>query len=340
MGIERSNLDELTIKKLLNEEYDLQAQKITKLDKGTANLFKIETKDGRFIVKEFNEKVSKEVIEKEIAIITFLKEKQIQVPEYVKRKNNRFYLENKKNLIVVQKFVEGYTLGNHKASDKQLMQCARVLGKMTKALKEFPELEENKNWCSLQENEERIKKMKQLTKKIKHNHQQKAIVQALEKKIEIAELMGKKFDFKLINKMTKVNSHGDFNNLQLIFDKEGEPTVIDFEKARKMPISYEVMESYCCFDRDVQEGIINIDTLVKYFQEFSEYCKLNEYDLKYGPYIFLIRLANSSYGFEEYNNDNTQIDLLNFALFRAKLSVNLYENLEKISLTLSQKVNA
>lgn len=336
MGIQKSNLDHQKIIEILKQEYNINCNKITKIDTGTANLFKIETDNVSYILKEFNENIRKETVEKEITMINFLRERNIRVPEYIKLKNSNFYMQHRNNIIIVQKFVDGFMIENNEGTYSQLMECAKTLGKMVKELKEFPELEENTNWCSRQETITRISKMKKLKKEIKDNPYKEKIIQALDNKIEISETMEKIFNFEIINKMTKTNTHGDYNNTQLIFDVQGLATVIDFEKARKMPISYEVMESYCFFDKEAKNGILNLDTLIKYFQEFTKYFPLNKYDLQYAPHIFLIRLANSSYGFEEYNNDNNQIRLLKFAIFRANLSKYLYDNLDKISLLLSK----
>ena len=63
-----------------------------------------------------------------------------------------------------------------------------------------------------------------------------------------------------------------------------------------------------------------------------KYIELNEYDLKYAPYIYLIQLVSSTYGYKEYNDDYSQIELLEFAFFRTKLCRILYENKEKIEI--------
>jgi len=123
----------------------------------------------------------------------------------------------------------------------------------------------------------------------------------------------------------------------LIYNKLQEPTIIDFEKAKKLPIVWEVIRSYSYIDKDAKDGDINIKTLADYFKEFSKYIKLNEYDLKYASYLYLLQLTGSTYGYKEYNEDYTQKGLLEFALFRTKLCKNLYEKAEEISLELTKQ---
>jgi len=155
-------------------------------------------------------------------------------------------------------------------------------------------------------------------------------------KIEISKEILKKFDFSIIRNLTITNAHGDYCVLQLIYNDEKGATVIDFEKAKKLPIIWEVMRSYSYIDKEAKNGNLNIEKLSRYVKEFSKYVKLNEYDLKYAGYIYLIQVVGSTFGYKEYNNDYTQTELLNFAFFRTNLCKFLYENLDNIGQKLSE----
>lgn len=85
---------------------------------------------------------------------------------------------------------------------------------------------------------------------------------------------------------------------------------------------------------NLNNGEINEDTLVNYFKEFTKYIKLNQYDLKYAPYLYLLQLTSSTYGYKEYNDDFSQKELLDFAFFRTNLCKSLYEKAKEISLKL------
>lgn len=340
MGIQKSKLNKKIIEQILIEEYNIKPTKIEEINRGTANIFKTETSTKSYILKEFNEKRTIESIEKEISIINFLKEKNINVPQYMKTKNDKFYIKNEGRIIILQEFIDGYTMENNTGDYEKTIESATILGKITKALKEYPDLSEE-NIIERQFSKESIQngiiKMQNLKKELKEDNIYKSkIEQDLDLKIEISKEIEKNFDFNIIRKMTITNAHGDYSVQQLIYNDQGETTVIDFETAKKLPIVWEVIRSYSYIDKEAKNGELNIDTLVDYFREFSKYVKLNEYDLKYAPHIYLIQLVSSVFGYKNYNNDYSQKELLNFAFFRTKLCKYLYENLEKISLELQK----
>ena len=51
MGIQKSNLNKEKIKQILEQEYKINPKEIIELDRGSANLFKIEAEQGKFILK-------------------------------------------------------------------------------------------------------------------------------------------------------------------------------------------------------------------------------------------------------------------------------------------------
>lgn len=341
MGIQKSNLNDEKIRKILKEEYGMLPDEITEVNRGTANIFKIKTEKGNFILKEFNEKRTVESVEKETNIINFLKERNINVPKYIKTVYDKFYIENEGRIIILQEFVDGYTMENNTVEDyKRIIESATLLGKVTKELREYPELsEENiiEKQFSKENLQNKIVKMKKLKEELKNDNIYKnKFEQDLDFKIKVSEELESKFDFSIIRKMTIINGHGDYSIQQLIYNDKKETTVIDFETAKKLPIVWEVMRSYSYIDKEAKDGNLNIKTLVEYFKEFSKFIKLNEYDLKYAAHIYLIQLICSPFGYKEYNNDYSQTGLLNFAFFRTNLCQYLYENLYEISLALSK----
>lgn len=341
MGIQKSNLNYEKIGKILKEKYGMLPDEVAEVNRGTANIFKIKTEKGNFILKEFNEKRTVESVEKETNIINFLKKRNINVPKYIKTVNDKFYIENEGRIIILQEFVDGYTMENNTVDDyKRIIESATLLGKVSKELREYPELsEENiiEKQFSKENLQNKIVKMKKLKEELKDDNIYKnKIEQDLDFKIKVSEELESKFDFSIIRKMTIINGHGDYSIQQLIYNDKKETTVIDFETAKKLPIVWEVMRSYSYIDKEAKDGNLNIKTLVEYFKEFSKFIKLNEYDLKYAAHIYLIQLICSPFGYKEYNNDYSQTGLLNFAFFRTNLCQYLYKNLEEISLALSK----
>ena len=335
MGIQKTNLNNGKIKNILESQYNIKALKITKINRGTSNIFKIQSDKNKYIIKEFISERTRETIIKEINIINFLQERNVNVPKYIKTINNKFYTENEGRIIIVQEFINGHTIDSNVGDYEKVIECARILGRLTKELMEYPELSEE-NIIEEQFSENRIKKgiekLEKLKSSIKNdNKYKKQIIDDIDYKIKISKEFINNFDFSIIKKLTMLNSHGDFCTQQLIYHDKGEPTIIDFEKAKKLPIVWEIMRSYSYADKEIKNGNINTNTLSDYFKEVTKYIKLNQYDLKYAPYVYLLQLISSTFGYKEYNNDYSQIELIEFAFFRTKLCKSLYYNLEEIA---------
>ncbi len=334
MGIQKTNLNNDKIKDILENQYNIKVLKITKINRGTSNIFKIQSDKNKYILKEFISERTRETIIKEINIINFLQERNINVPKYIKTIDNKFYTENEGRIIIVQEFINGYTIDSNVGNYEKVIECARILGRLTKELMEYPELSEE-NIIEEQFSENRLKqgieKLEKLRSSIKNdNKYKKQIIDDIDYKIKISKEFINNFDFSIIKKLTILNSHGDFCTQQLIYHDKEEPTIIDFEKAKKLPIVWEIMRSYSYADKEIKNGNINTNTLSDYFKEVTKYIKLNQYDLKYAPYVYLLQLISSTYGYKEYNNDYSQIELIEFAFFRTRLCKSLHDNLEEI----------
>ena len=254
---------------------------------------------------------------------------------YIETIDNNYYIENEDRIIIVQEFIDGYTIENNTGDYNQVIECANILGKLTKELSKYPELsEENiiEKYFSKNRVHTAIEKMEDLKNNLKKDNIYKEQIQKdINYRIKILKEMEEDFDFSIIQKLTMLNSHGDFCSQQLIYRDNKEPVIVDFEKAKKMPIVWEVIRSYSYIDKE-----FNIEHLVDYFKEFIKYIQLNQYDLEYASYIYLIQLAGSTYGYKEYNEDFDQKELLQFAFYRTNLCKILYENLEEISLKLKK----
>lgn len=343
MGIQNSKLKEHKIKELLKENYGIEVLKVEEINRGTANIFKIDSTDNnKYILKEFSEGRTKESVIKETDIINFLNKKNIKVPIYIKSKLNESYIEYKNRVIILQEFIDGYTMENNTGNHEKTIESAKILGKMTKALEEYEGLSEDgiiDKWFSKESLQNGIKKMLDLQNKLNEDNPYKeTFYKDLNEKIKISKDLEKNFDFGNIRKMTIMNAHGDYSVQQLIYQDNAETTVIDFETAKKLPIIWEVMRSYSYIDKEAKNGELNIDTLIEYVREFSKYIKLNEYDLKYAAHIYLIQTVSSVFGYKQYNDNYEKTGLLEFAFFRTNLCRFLYKHLDEISLRLQKEI--
>lgn len=336
MALEKTKLTKEKIIEIVTNDYGLLGTiEINYINRGTANIFKITVDDKKYILKEFNSERTLKYIEKEINIINYLSTKGISVPKYLQLKNGEYHTNIEDRIIIMQEFIEGEILEDNEANYEQLIKSATLLGKLTKALEEYPDLEDEdiiNQKFSKRYLLDSIEKIEIEKNKIKNNNEFKEkFIEDYELKIKMAEELSKTFDFEIMNKLTIKNTHGDYCNLQLIYNDRKEITVIDFEAAKRMPIIWDIMRSYCYMDKDAKDGKINIKNLKEYVREVNKYVQLNQYDLKYAAYIFLIQLTGSVFGYREYNNNYEQKNLLRFALFRTKICKDLYRNSNKIS---------
>lgn len=94
---------------------------------------------------------------------------------------------------------------------------------------------------------------------------------------KIKEILSK-MDFNFLNEITISNSHGDYCMEQVIYNEQNDVFVIDFEKAKNLPIIWEVIRLYSYISKKCKNGEMYIDGLVDYVKEFNNYFKLNKYD--------------------------------------------------------------
>lgn len=316
----------------VKEKYGINVTDIKIIDRGSANIYSLN--GDEYILKEFQSKYTKEKIEKEITIINHLKKDDIKVPSYIKTINDTYYSIYKNKVIIIQKFIDGYTLNRNEGNYEQTIECAKVYGMIVKSLESLDILLPLNDLSFSKENLTKgIEKHQKLLELIndKKDDETLKIKKNLEEKIDMLKDISKKNIFIDTKKLTIKNTHGDFNVLQFIYKNNHINSVIDFVSACRMPVVWELIRSYSYIDKDVKNGIFNLDTFNDYIKEFNKYVKLNEYDLKYMSYIYLIQLLSSTYGYKEYINNNENIELLEFAHFRTNICKYLFNNSENIS---------
>ncbi len=316
----------------VKEKYRINVTNIKIIDRGSANIYSLN--GDEYILKEFQSKYTKEEIEKEITIINHLKKDGIKVPSYIKTINDTYYSLYKDKVIIIQKFIEGYTLDRNEGNYEQTIECAKVYGMIVESLENLDILLPLNDLSFSKENLTKgIEKHQKLLELINDKDAEETlkIKRDLEEKINMIKNISKENIFIDTKKLTIKNTHGDFNILQFIYKNNHINSVIDFVSACRMPVVWELIRSYSYIDKDVKNGIFNLDTFNDYIKEFNKYVKLNEYDLKYMSYIYLIQLLSSTYGYKEYINNNENIELLEFAYFRTNICKYLFNNAEKIS---------
>ena len=320
--------------------YGLDITNIERINRGSANLYSLN--NDLYVLKEFQSDYSEKEIINEIAIINHLKKDDIPVPTYIKTKNNEFYFIYKERLIIIQEFIDGYTLENNEGNLKQTLECADLYGRIIKSLEtleiELPsfDISEWYNEVSFNDAISKHEKLISLLDDTNENH--KKIKSDLEDKLKMIESIKDK-DYSNMSNLTIKNTHGDYSLIQFIYKDDKVNAVIDFVSACKMPIVWEIIRSYSYIDNDIKNGEFNLDHLVEYVKTVNKHISLNKYDLEYMPYVYLLQLLNSTYGYKQYINDPRKENLLAFGYLRTNICKYLYKNADIISKRLSEEIN-
>ncbi len=336
--IEETVLDNNIIKDLLKKKYNIKVEKVEKLNRGSANIYSLN--DNTYVLKEFQSKYTKEEIIKEINVINHLRKDKLSVPEYIPTIDGNYYITYKGKTIILQKYIDGYTIESNTASQEQMLESSRELGKIVKSLKSLKyklPINDVSSWYSVETINEGIEKHKDLIKMANGEYKDK-IIKDLTEKIEMMEYVKENVDLSDMDKLTILNTHGDYSILQFIYKDEKINAIIDFVSACKMPVVWEVIRSYSYIDKKAKDGKININNLIAYVKEFNKYVKINKYDVKYMTYLYMIQILTSTYGYKQYIKDNSKISLLDFGFFRTNLCRHLFKNAEKIAKELEKEI--
>ena len=311
------NYDE--IKKIVYDKYNIKVLDVIYIDRGSSNIYKL---DNKYILKEFESKHNKDTVLKEVNIINHLKKKNISVPTYIKTNDNNYYFEYKDKVMIIQEYIHGYTIDPNKCNYEQIIESATYLGKIVKALEDYPyTLPKWKKEIDLQKAIINQKNLLSLT-----TREDESIRKDLEDRLYMIEELLKTNIQDNFNNFTYKNTHGDYSIMQFIYKDEKVVAVLDFLSACSMPIVWEIIRSYSYIDIN-----FNIDTFIDYVKEFSKYAKLSRDDLKYMSYYYLVQILTSTYGYKQYLNNRQAVDLLKFGYFRTELCRYLFDNANEIS---------
>ena len=335
--VEKTELTEGIIKSEVMEHYGMKVNDIKALNGGSANVYKLTSDSGNeYILKEFQSKFSEKMVLKEINVINFLKGKGLSVPEYDICLDGKPYFEYKDKVVIVQKFIDGYIKKIYSGGEKQMLESAKYLGIIVNDLEDYPyddmfscNMEKYTSDEIIDKSIAKHEKLILLARKDKRHGSK--IVKDLKDKIEMLKEVKQDGVFKKATNVTIKKTHGDYSVLQFIYDDNDKiKAIIDFVNAGEMPIVWEIARSYNYIDKDCKNGEFNIKHLVMYVKEYLKYSKLNKDDLKYLPYVYLIQVLSSAYGYKEYLNSGNR-DLLRFGKERTNICRYLVKNAKIIS---------
>ena len=199
---------------IVKKTYNIDIYQVEKLNRGSANIYSLN--ENKYILKEFETKYTKEEIDKEIIIINHLKKDNIPVPEYIKTIIGEYSFIYENRVIIMQKFIDGYTIEPNTGNYNQLLESAEYLGKVINSLKtlkvELPSKDAS-NWYSKEAINEGIDKQEKLLQKISVEDYPQ-IHKDLTDKISMLKYVRDNLDFSDMSKLTIMNTHGDYSLLQ------------------------------------------------------------------------------------------------------------------------------
>lgn len=136
--VEKTKFTNKTLISEVKKNYGIIVKTIEKINGGSANIYKLYCDSGTFILKEFQKWYKKETILKDVHVIQHLRNKGINVPEYVRCLDGSYSFNYKGNEVIVQKFIHGCVKKPNTGEKRDLLESAKILGLIVNALKDYP----------------------------------------------------------------------------------------------------------------------------------------------------------------------------------------------------------
>jgi len=223
----------------------------------------------------------------------------------------------------------------HTAPDWFLMKSAQTLGKIQSALKGYKQLPIGFA-PEFFRKEKYINSKNSIMDKIAKAEESNeiALVTALKERLKHIERVSC-FEFDC-DKLTYVNSHGDFYINQIIV-RNDELVTIDWSCGASCTLAcFEVLMSYTYAAPECKLGAVDVDKFKPYLIEYMKYTPLNNYDLKMMPYFMYHYCVFCSFT-PPY--DDLSDDYFKIAHHTDNLANWLYENADDLSEKLTKIKN-
>ncbi len=320
MPVENSIFEDLNdVSIFVQNNYGFLPTQVMKLSGGSANCFKITGEDRAFFLKELQAKFNRESLEREIAVCDIIKSAGIPTSEFVKAVNGSYVCEQSGHLLHMQLFMDDDTYNKNQFEEPLLFQSAGLLGKIHCCLADVSFLPDKfpDAWFIDWNKSDSTKKHTNIKNKVKgsgiRTDLQEKIIDACDKKIELLSKFD--MDYLTLRNLKKVNSHGDYNNLQLLCRKNNITAVIDFSSAAKLPAVWELIRSYTYGAKECCDGKeINFGRLKRYIDSYLNESDLSEFDIEHMVKFYYFQLLRSSFGL-----NSTDEKTIAFGLWRTNM---------------------
>ena len=330
MAIEQSCLkDEQSVKNFVESTYGFRPETVKKLDTGSANCFQIWANGNGFFLKEFQEKFNRAALEREVRVCALVSE-VIPTSRFIPSLNGDVIYEFGGRLFHLQQLLEGRIYPQNQFDQPLLVQEAETLAKIHRCLDRKIALPEGfpAPWFEIWNTERTIKKYEKICEEKladTGNPLSQQLADACQVKLSLLQSFN--LDYGRLKGLAAVNSHGDYNNLQILVDERHRIcAVIDFSSAACLPAVWEIIRSYTLSAKTCAGGVsINLNELKYYLDAYLAIRSLPLFDVVHMADFYYFDLLRSSFGFNAEDEVTAR-----FALWRTNMCVLLEQNAERI----------
>ncbi|MCL2057823.1 MAG: N-acetyltransferase [Oscillospiraceae bacterium] len=310
---------------LVTENYNITITSISLLVEHypDSKVFVLESLTENYVLKEMDSCS----YEDEGELADYLISKGIKIPKLYRACTGEHIVNHNERFYVLYEFVDGTMYDLHTAPDWFVMKSAQTLGQIQSALKGYKQLPVG--FAPEFFNKEKYTNgKKSVMEKIKRAKEKNdiALVVALKERLKHIERVSC-FEFDC-DKLTYVNSHGDFYINQIIV-RNDEFVTIDWSCGASCILAcFEVLMSYTYAAPECKYGEVDVNNFKPYLLEYMKYTPLNHYDLKMMPYFMYHYCIFCSFT-PPY--DDLSDDYLKIAHHTDNLANWLHENVEMLS---------
>lgn len=291
------------IKQILFQEYGFEVFDIHKMTAGVGgDTFLIDTHQGRFIYKivDVNEMNHPE---EEPEICSFLFQRGLEVPDYLKNKSGTFVTSfDGKRVSHMQKYMEGKVFAMNEATDWFMVQSPLLLGRIHNELRQYKELP-----MGIGENFFRYMTPENAKNSYRHSYElaeqrvETDILEDIEFRLKIIQKVSDwKFD---LQKPTYCNSHGDYTVNQIICGEGKVNAVVDWTCACRHPVIWEITRSFFYAEQSCIDGQYDEVKFKDYVKHYCCVASHTQYDIDNLMRLYLYQLAVCDYYSQYLNAD-------------------------------------